>query len=222
MVYPSLLTGLYFVWLAGDSASKQQAVYLAGKALQFALPAIWVGIVCRERLGWPRPTGRGVAIGVAFALAASAGMLVVYYAWLRPLGIFQAAAAQMRDREASIGISGPPAYAMMAVFYSLAHSLLEEYYWRWFVFGRIRRLAPAGWAILVSALAFAAHHVIVLSQFFGLASGWTWLFSAATAIGGAFWAWLYHRSQSIYGPWISHMLIDAGIFAIGYDLVARA
>ena len=29
---------------------------------------------------------------------------------------------------------------------------------------------------------------------------------------GAAWAWIYHRSGSLLGPWLSHLLIDAGIF----------
>jgi membrane protease YdiL (CAAX protease family) len=67
-----------------------------------------------------------------------------------------------------------------------------------------------------------AHHVVVLGLYFGWTNPWTWLFSGATAAGGAFWAWLYQRSGSIYGPWASHLLLDAGIFAIGYDLVRAA
>jgi hypothetical protein len=31
---------------------------------------------------------------------------------------------------------------------------------------------------------------------------------------------LYRRSGSLYGPWLSHLLVDAAIFWIGYDLVA--
>ena len=46
----------------------------------------------------------------------------------------------------------------------------------------------------------------------------TSLFSVAVAVGGVVWAWIYQRSGSLYGPWMSHLLIDAAIFLIGYDL----
>jgi membrane protease YdiL (CAAX protease family) len=114
-----------------------------------------------------------------------------------------------------------PKYVALAVFYSLAHSLLEEYYWRWFVFGQLRRLLPLWPAIVVSAVGFMAHHVLVLSLYFGW---WTWptmLLSAAVAAGGGFWAWLYDRSGSLLGPWLSHLLIDAGIFFVGFHLVRQ-
>ena len=74
-------------------------------------------------------------------------------------------------------------------------------------------------AILISALGFAAHHVLVLSHFFGWWTVPTLLLSAAVAVGGAVWAWLYARAKSLYAPWLSHAIIDAGIFLIGYWMV---
>ena len=60
---------------------------------------------------------------------------------------------------------------------------------------------------------------LILGTYFGWTSPATWLFSLAIAIGGAAWAWLYHRSGSLVGPWLSHLLVDAAIFVIGYHLV---
>jgi membrane protease YdiL (CAAX protease family) len=49
------------------------------------------------------------------------------------------------------------------------------------------------------------------------------LLSAATAIGGFVWAWLYERSDSIFDTWPSHLLIDVGVFfGVGYELVRHA
>ena len=80
---------------------------------------------------------------------------------------------------------------------------------------------PVAAAVVLSSLAFTAHHVILLAVFFG---GWSWptiFFSLCVAVGGAAWAWIYHRSGSLLGPWLSHLLIDAGIFIVGFDLVMR-
>jgi membrane protease YdiL (CAAX protease family) len=100
--------------------------------------------------------------------------------------------------------------------------LLEEYYWRWFVFGQLRRWIPVGAAIAVSSLAFTAHHVLVLRFYFGGFSLPTGILSLAVASGGVFWAWLYQKSGSLYGPWLSHALIDAALFLIAYDLMRSA
>ena len=74
-------------------------------------------------------------------------------------------------------------------------------------------------AILISSLGFMLHHVLLLGTFFGYDAAATWVFSLAIAIGGAFWAWLYHRTNSLYPPWLSHLIVDAAIFIVGYDLV---
>ena len=246
LVYPAILTWVYFILLAGASESVQQAAYAIGKLIQFGLLLVCVGLLWREPLRWPKPSARGLALGIAFGLIIGGAAIAIYFAWFKPAGIFNEAASRMSRRLAEIGVQNPAIYAAVALFYSLIHSLLEEYYWRWFVFGQLRdqlasrsalfpspsrrpasprpesesRRDSSPWlAILISSLAFMLHHVIVLGIYFGWQSPWAYLFSIATAIGGAFWAWLYNRSGSIYGPWISHLLIDAAIFGIGYDLM---
>src|SRR2546421_401644 len=47
-------------------------------------------------------------------------------------------------------------------------------------------------------------------------------FSLCVAAGGAVWAWLYYRTQSLYAAWASHAVIDAAIFAIGFDMVRES
>jgi hypothetical protein len=115
-------------------------------------------------------------------------------------------------------LNTPARYLLLAAFMSVVHSLLEEYYWRWFVFGGLRRCLPGSVAIVVSSLAFMAHHVIILVSYFPGNLPMALVFSLGVAVGGAVWAWLYGRYQSLYAPWMSHLLIDAAIMAVGYDI----
>jgi len=39
------------------------------------------------------------------------------------------------------------------------------------------------------------------------------------AVGGGVWAWLYGRSGNFVAVWVSHAIIDMGLFIIGYDLI---
>lgn len=222
MSIPAVLTWVYFEVLRGAPEIWQQLAYSSEKVVQIGLPLLWVGLIRRERLRWPKPNAEGLQLGVLFSVVVVGAMAALYFAWIRPSGMFIKDGQQMADRLRGIGITSPAAYGVMAIAYSLVHSLFEEYYWRWFVFGRLRNLMSINTAIVISALAFTAHHVVVLGSYFGWANGWTYFFSASTAVGGAFWAWLYHRTGSIYGPWVSHLLMDAGIFGIGYDLVCAA
>jgi hypothetical protein len=223
IVFPSIVTLSYFVFAEGVDPSVQQVRYAVMKCLQFAFPAVWALLVLRDRLPWPLPKPRcGLALGAGFGLVVTLAMLGLYWFGLRQTPLFAAAADGVQQKLTGLGVDSAAKYVALGVFYSLVHSLLEEYYWRWFVFGQLRRLTRLWPAVLVSAVAFTAHHVIVLEAYFGWTSWATWLFALSTAVGGAFWAWLYHRTGSLWGPWLSHLLIDAGIFAIGYELAAKA
>ena len=131
---------------------------------------------------------------------------------------FAGASQAIREKIVGLGIGGLWMYAAVGVFYALCHSALEEYYWRWFVFGQLRSRLRLVSAVAISSLAFMAHHVILLATYFGWSSPWTYAFSLSVAAGGAVWAWLYERSGSLVGPWLSHLVVDAAIFLVGYDL----
>jgi len=219
LVFPTVVTWVYFVWLKEADPSLQKTAYGIGKALQFAFPVVWVLAVQRERLRIQWPSLRGVPTGLGFGAVIFAATVVLYHAWMGPAGLFEAAGAEIYQKVRGFSVDSFWPYFALGAFYSIGHSFLEEYYWRWFVFGQLRRLMPLSGAILVSSVGFMAHHVLVLGTYFGYSSPATWLFSAAVAVGGAVWAWLYHRSGSLYSVWLSHLLVDAAIFTVGYDLV---
>lgn len=217
--YPTILTLAYFVLLKDYAAAVQQSVYTVGKTVQFVFPAVWVFWILRQPWVRPEVNRKGLGIGLAFGAAVLLGMFVLYIAWLKSSpfapGLDQQAETKVRD----LGLNSLWKYAAVAVFYALAHSLLEEYYWRWFVFGQLQQVVRPVWAVGISSVGFMAHHVILLGTFFGWDSPLAYVFSLGVAVGGAFWAWLYIYSRSLLAPWLSHMLVDIAIFVIGYDLV---
>ncbi len=233
LFYPSLLTWVYFVALADQPSALQQGAYGLGKAIQFALPLlvfVWPGLQQWRAASNSHPMRPATALhwGLGFGLAAAGLIWTGAVGWFIPSGLMLDAVEPLRAKLAGFQLDSPGRFLVMAVFYSLVHSGLEEYYWRWFVFAAIngalnvrpqRETIAAACAVACSSIAFALHHVIVLAQYFGWASPLTWCFSAATAIGGGFWAWLYHRCGRLLAPWISHALIDAALFAVGYRLV---
>ena len=90
----------------------------------------------------------------------------------------------------------------------------------------LARLAPVvgtGQALLVTSTLFGIGH------WFGHPSGASGVLMAGFAgyvwgrsvldTRGFFWAWLYEQTRSIWAAWLSHLLIDAGILLIGYDLL---
>jgi len=220
MVFPTFVTLVYFVILAGASTGLQQGAYVVGKTMQFAFPAVWTFLVLREKPTWPRASSRGVWTGILFGLIVGAAMLPLALWWLEPRGLLDEATGQIGAKVEGLGLDSRLRYAALGIFYAACHSLLEEYYWRWFVFRRLRDYLTLPAAILISSLGFMAHHVVLLATFFGWTSPATYALSVAVALGGAVWAWLYESSGSLLGPWLSHLVVDAAIFLLGY-LLAR-
>jgi membrane protease YdiL (CAAX protease family) len=227
MTFPTLAAWSYFLVLAeqgGQANVWQQTAYVAGKIVQFAFPLLFL-IVVERRILPVRSASKGpiapcLRDGLIFALLVVALMLGIYFGALRGTGMLQQTPARLQQKLQEFNMATPARYAVLAAFVVAAHSLLEEYYWRWFVFGQLRRLTMRTLAIALSSLAFMAHHVVVLYVYL---PGWFWTaalpFSLGIAVGGAVWAWLYERSGSLWPSWLSHLLIDAGIFAIGWDLL---
>jgi uncharacterized protein len=231
MVFPTLAIWMYF-YAAGDPAVSRFA-YGAAKAVQFAFPLGWVLLAERGRLGTGggdgrgearraehamRPAGPGLGVGLATGLAALAGIAVGYPVLLAGWTGLAGAPAGIGEKLALFGVSTPARFVLFAAFYSLIHSFLEEYYWRWFVFGRLRRYRSPRAAGIVSSLAFTSHHVLLLGVLLGGFGAATWLLALGVAAAGGAWAWLYHRSGSLAAPWISHALADAGLMWVGYQL----
>ena len=221
IVYPSLLTWIYFIYLKDQASTWQLGVYGVGKVVQFVFPAVFVLWTVGSLPRRPQRPFSGMGPSVLFGLFVLIGMMVLYHFVFVPLGVFNGPDEQVREKIRDLGLNQLPMYILMGLFYSLFHSFLEEYYWRWFVFDKLRDQLPStGWAIFFSSIGFMAHHVIVVSFYFGATSFVTYLFCAGVAFGGAVWALLYHHYRSLIGPWVSHAFVDAAIFVIGY-FIAR-
>ncbi len=223
--FPTVLTWAYFVALADAPAPARLAVYTGGKLFQFALPLVWWVAVARYRLParipgqWPARSSSQAAWGLAVGAGMFALIVGAYYALFRPAGWLAGADIAVQRKLAGFGVQGVASFSALAAFYALVHAGLEEYYWRWFVFGQLRRRLPLVWAVAASSLAFTAHHVILLGVYVGMGV-LGMLGSLAVAAAGAIWAWMYQRSGSLVGPWVSHILADAGIFVVAWDLAA--
>src|SRR4051812_33576198 len=103
LVFPSLMTWLYFVVLATPTTSEagnaaMQAVYKGGKVLQFAFPLLAVVVLERR---WPRPlrpTTRGLAFGIGFAALVAAAAFGLYFGLLQHSAAFTRASAMLRGK----------------------------------------------------------------------------------------------------------------------------
>jgi membrane protease YdiL (CAAX protease family) len=220
-IFPLVMTYTYFVVLNRPDAGANPLLITAfgiGKLVQFLFPVLYVWWFEREQIGLPRPTLRGMALGVGFALFVGVSMWLLYFLWIRHIPVVaDKTPVMVNDRLKQFGRDSPMGFLIMAAYICGLHSFWEEYYWRWFVFGWMRRYVPMAAAIVLSGIGFMLHHVVILGVYFP-DHFWTLAmpFSLCVAFGGGVWAWLYQHSGSLYAPWLSHALIDAAIMGLGY------
>jgi len=215
MVLPSLAAVFYFVLLRDSLAA--QIVYASKKAFIVVWPLVCGRFVLRT--GFPRieirhPRHiRAVPVGVLLGLVIVGAM---FAALQTPLGsVVEAAAEPLKSKAQELGFLNY--FWPFALFLSLVNSLLEEYYWRWFVFGRLRRVVRTTLAHVLAGAAFASHHVIMLSQFFPLQ--WALVLGGFVGLGGVIWSLLYDRQETLAGTWVCHLAVDLGIMCVGHHLL---
>jgi membrane protease YdiL (CAAX protease family) len=215
MTVPSLAALFYFVWLK-DSAAAQPA-YGGAKLFILLWPLIATVLILKRPIRWQlRPIAahlRAIPLGLLIGLGI-AGMMAALMA--SPLGdLVQAATGPIEAKVNDLGLQ--ERFLLFAVCLSLFHSLLEEYYWRWFVYGNLRNLVSRPTAHAIAAIGFSLHHIVVTTQFFSL--HWALCFSAAVGIGGFLWSWLYQRQGTLAGAWASHAVVDATLMAVAFRLM---
>ncbi len=186
LVLPSIVTLVYFVWAAKYESSVQQVAFAASKSVQFLFPAVWVFLVLRSRPVWKTCPGKGLWQGALFGFMVLATMLALYHGVIKSTPAFEEPLGKIAEKIAGLGVDSVGLYAALGVFYAVFHSLLEEYYWRWFVFRQLVGPTSTAMAILISSLGFMAHHVVVLSTYFGWASPFTWVFRYALRLAERF------------------------------------
>jgi len=218
MSLPLFASLFYFVILSGSPIG--QAVYTITKAFTVAFPVIAFLWILKERHrfapkikeNWQvhmKSLPLGIAIGLA--IMAVMGLLMLTPIW----GGVQEGGPAIRTKVENLGIF--KCYILFAIFVSFIHSFIEEYYWRWFVYGQLRELVKPWMAHTLAAISFAAHHIVVTTQFFSPGLGV--LFGVLVGVGGLFWSLLYQRQKTLAGAWVSHMIVDIGVLAVGYYLM---
>lgn len=214
MVLPLLASLFYFVWFSENPVAP--VIYFGTKLFTLAWPiCIWIFLFGRRvSFRWPsRKDLKAVLSGLLVGSGMAAGLLLVLQTPLEE--VLMRAAPAISRKASQLGFRDY--YWAYAIFLSLFHSLLEEYYWRWFVFGRLREVMALPTALLLASLAFAAHHVVVCSQYFPFT--WAILLGLFVAAGGAVWCLMLERQRSILGAWISHIIIDLAVMTVGYHVI---
>jgi membrane protease YdiL (CAAX protease family) len=219
LVYPTAAALLYFVALS--SRPLAGPAYFVCKAIQFSFPLFVLPALRADKPVTRWSLRRSLAWGLGSGLALVTPMAPIYLLLVRDRAAGEALRESVAGKMTDFAIAGPLSYLAMTLFLSLLHSGLEEVYWRWFVYGGLRSYVVPTVAVVVSSLGFMSHHVVVLVTFLapGPAAGMVVPAALSIALAGAVWAVLLERSGRLVAPWISHVLADLAIMALGWDLI---
>lgn len=219
LVVPFIFSLFYFVLYPGTGFGN--AFYTAHKVFLIVWPVVAGRLILGDRLALekgahPRRLASLVP-GILFGMVVVSAMVLLLHL---PVGeaLLDANREKIVQRIHDLGVAEH--FLLFAVFLSVIHSAMEEFYWRWFAFGQARKLMPTGLAHFVAATGFSLHHIVILSQFFPLL--WAFALGAGVGVGGAFWSWLLDRYRTLVGAWVSHMIVDFGLMWLGWRMLMGA
>jgi len=186
------------------------AIKSAVKVLLFFLAPLFYALGSKDKsfLLALIPSKTAIKTPAILGAALYAFILAAYFAF-RPFVDFTPITASL---EASYGITKANFPAVVAYF-CIVNSLLEESFFRAFLFGAGRGAFGRAGAYGLSALAFAAYHTAIIYTW--LAPALTALMLAGLAIGGLIFAAFHEKAGSVYPSWIIHIFCDLSIATVG-------
>lgn len=211
LVVPCLGAVAYFVLLKESALVK--TLYGGTKAFTVAWPILALTLILRQRFQFPQPHRRDLeSMPLGIASGFLIGLALVGLARTALSGVMASGVPAIRAQAERFDLIDH--YWLFALLLSIVHAFVEEYYWRWFVYGQLRQLLPLPGAHAVAGAAFAAHHVVITGVYFGW--GWGVVFGAGVGLGGVLWSIMYERQGTLAGAWISHVIVDLAIMAVGH------
>lgn len=151
-------------------------------------------------------------VGGALGFAVISLILGTYFL-LFPYLDFSAVEGQL-DLRMNINESN---FLAVAVYIALCNSFLEEFYFRGFLFFRLKAVSSSGFAHIASAVIFSLYHVAIMVTWFD----W-WVFALcmlALVIGGVLFNLLDEGTESLYPSWLTHACANVAINSIGAMLI---
>lgn len=117
--------------------------------------------------------------------------------------------------ERSIGVNKEN-FVFVALYISFVNSFLEEYFFRGFLFIRIKKMGYRYFAYFISSILFALYHVGMMQNWFNI---WFFLLLIfGLFISGIFFDALNEKKGTIYTSWAVHMFANFSINTIGFTL----
>ncbi len=185
-----------------------------GKNLAFLSLPFWYwktneNVSFRPLFLWDKKT-----IRLAFSLGFFAFTVILgSYFTLGFLVDFKAVVGEL-DKKMHINESN---FLFVFFYIALCNSFLEEFFFRGFLFLRLKEHGGRLFGYITSSIIFALYHIGIMATWFS----W-WVFAIcmlSLVLAGMVFNYLVERSQSLYPAWISHGCANFAINTVGAILI---
>jgi membrane protease YdiL (CAAX protease family) len=222
-ILPFLASLLYF--LPKDPPPYFMALIGLTKAFLFFAPfLLWSVLKIPDswksfpRTLFSKNIGRQIVIGICVGLVMTAAVLGSFYF----ISDERRAEALSRIAQKISTLKIREHFYFYAFLMSVVHSLLEEFYWRFFIFSAWKSaLGNRAFSALphfIAGLAFTLHHFTVTVFYFDLAFGL--LLGLGVLGAGLIWTYIFEKERSLLGVWISHIIVDIALMSVGIRALA--
>lgn len=201
----ALVDGLWQPGYATKSAVKLAVFGL----LPLVLTRLWKLISLKELFVF-RKKGFFTALGLGLGIYA---LILGGYFLLRNVFDFSQIAGSLTE---NAGVTKDN-FLYVSLYISFVNSLLEEFFFRGFLFRNLKKQSKPAVAYGISAVLFAAYHIAMMLGWFGF--GLNALVLVGLAVGGLIFNWLNEKLGCIYGSWLTHMFANFAINTIGFLLL---
>lgn len=201
----ALVDGLWQPGYAAKSAVKLAVFGL----LPLVLTRFWKLISLRELFVF-RKQGFFTALGLGLGIYV---LILGGYVTLRNVFDFSAIAGSLTE---NAGVTKEN-FLYVSLYISFVNSLLEEFFFRGFLFRNLKEHSKPSAAYGVSAVLFAAYHIAMMIGWFGF--GLNALVLLGLSAGGLIFNRLNEKLGCIYGSWLTHMFANFAINTIGFLLL---
>lgn len=123
----------------------------------------------------------------------------------------------IRDVVERVGSLDQASFFLGGFYLTIVNALVEEYFWRWFVFSRCEEIVSSRAAVFLSASFFTVHHTIGLAAF---ETGWETVLvgSLCVFMAGAVWSEIYRRYRSVWSNYLSHALAVIALQIVAWQV----
>lgn len=107
-------------------------------------------------------------------------------------------------------------FIYVSIYISLINSLIEEFFFRGFIFLSLIKINTKRFAYIFSSLIFAIYHIFIMKGWFGVE-----IYSIILIglfVGGLIFNYINEKNKNIFPSWIVHMFANFSINTIGFIL----